>query len=150
MAHHHDDVPDAGLAELADLPLHEHLAAHLEGGLGALEGQRRQARAGTGRENHGVAHAVGLEGGETVRGGGTIGGEEAVGAEGARGLVDRAHRDAAGRRNGTLGAGAVERRVLEHGELVAGEGARGQGSLLKVRADAVRADVHDNMNITYR
>ena len=38
VAHHHGDVVDAGLLELADLALDKHLAAHLQDAFGLLVG----------------------------------------------------------------------------------------------------------------
>ena len=61
----HDDrhVLDAGLVQLADLPLDQDLVAHAQHALGALVGNRGEALGQPRSHDDGVVHPVGLQGG---------------------------------------------------------------------------------------
>ena len=63
VAHDDHDLLNAGRMELLYETLDEHLAVHLEHGLGTLERERGDARAHASRQNDGVAYAIGGQGG---------------------------------------------------------------------------------------
>ena len=68
VSHDDGDVIDPGLAELTDLPLDEHLAAHAQKTLGLLVRERHEAAGETRRHDDGIVHTIRGKGGLAFRG----------------------------------------------------------------------------------
>ncbi len=93
VAHDEVDFVNPPHAQLADLALDEHFAAHDEHSLGAIVGDGRQAARQAGRQDHGVFHFVGLKRQRAlVRD--AVGVREAVSLKRAIDRVDRSDRKA--------------------------------------------------------
>ena len=68
VSHDDGDVIDPGLAELANLPLDEYLAAHAQKTLGLLVRERHEAAGETRRHDDGIVHTIRGKGGLALRG----------------------------------------------------------------------------------
>ena len=102
VAHHHGDVGNARLLELADLPLDEDLSANAEKTLGLLVGDGGEARGKARGHDNGVFNLVGLQRLEPVDGEHTVRNKSSV----LRLMQDAIHRSKGETRGGaqlTLG-----------------------------------------------
>jgi len=130
------DGVDARLAQLLDLPLDEHLAAHAQKPLGLLVGDGGEAGGQSRRQDDGIVHLVGSQGRDAALGGAALR-DEALGGQGFHRAVDCAQGKPRGLGDLALRAMGVQHDFPQDEELVLAQTHNNDTS--------IRSNVHLNM-----